>query len=118
MIYLWQGGLGKGFRPILSDFNKNVSCKRKRTREVWYAKRKSWKSWFETDENGKLTENVSFVTRDVLSLKNSFGGAFIGCSNYPDCKFTRPLSKAKATEQVNLAEPKLIGQNDLVKIFI
>ena len=29
-----------------------------------------------------------------LSLKNSFrGGAFIGCSNYPDCKFTRPLSK-------------------------
>ena len=29
-----------------------------------------------------------------LSLKNSFrGGAFIGCSNYPECKFTRPLSK-------------------------
>jgi len=52
----------------------------------------------------------------LLSLKNSFrGGAFIGCSNYPDCKFTRPLSKAKAAAQVNLAEPKLIGQNDLGK---
>ena len=48
-----------------------------------------------------------------LSLKNSFrGGAFIGCSNYPECKFTRPLSKAKAAAQYNLAEPKLIGQNE------
>ena len=48
-----------------------------------------------------------------LSLKNSFrGGAFIGCSNYPECKFTRPLSKAKAAAQYNLAEPKLLGQNE------
>ena len=38
-----------------------------------------------------------------LSLKNSFrGGAFIGCSNYPECKFTRPLSKSKASQQINL----------------
>ena len=48
-----------------------------------------------------------------LSLKNSFrGGAFIGCSNYPDCKFTRPLSKAKAAAQAQLAEPKFIGKHD------
>ena len=46
-------------------------------------------------------------------MKNSFrGGAFIGCSNYPECKFTRPLSKSKANDQYALAEPKLIGQND------
>ena len=46
-------------------------------------------------------------------MKNSFrGGAFIGCSNYPECKFTRPLSKAKASEQMSLAEPKLIGKNE------
>ena len=46
-------------------------------------------------------------------MKNSFrGGAFIGCSNYPECKFTRPLSKIKASQQINLAEPKLIGKND------
>ena len=38
-----------------------------------------------------------------LSLKNSFrGGAFIGCSNYPECKFTRPLSKAKAAQQITI----------------
>ena len=47
-----------------------------------------------------------------LSLKNSFrGGAFIGCSNYPECKFTRPLSKAKAAQQSQLTEPKLIWTN-------
>ena len=46
----------------------------------------------------KLIENVSFVKQGELSLKNSFrGGAFIGCSGYPECKFTRPLSKIKAS---------------------
>ena len=39
-----------------------------------------------------LIENVNYVIMVHLSLKNSFrGGAFIGCSNYPECKFTRPL---------------------------
>ena len=36
----------------------------------------------------------------------------MGVQNYPECKFTRPLSKAKAAAQINLAEPKLIGQNE------
>ena len=48
-----------------------------------------------------------------LSLKNSFrGGAFIGCSNYPECKFTRPLSKSKAAAQSQLAEPKFLGKHE------
>ena len=60
-----------------------------------------------------LIDNVSYVNSGSLSLKNSFrGGAFIGCSNYPDCKFTRPLSKAKAAAQSQLAEPKFIGKHE------
>ena len=101
-----------------SDFNKNVSSvKEKRTREVLDMLNESLGSLvFETDENGKIDRKCKLCDKGELSLKNSFrGGAFIGCSNYPDCKFTRPLSKAKAAEQVNLAEPKLIGQNDLGK---
>ena len=101
-----------------SDFNKNVSSvKEKRTREVLDMLNESLGSLvFETDENGKIDRKCKICDKGELSLKNSFrGGAFIGCSNYPDCKFTRPLSKAKAAEQVNLAEPKLIGQNDLGK---
>jgi DNA topoisomerase I len=33
-----------------------------------------------------------------LSLKTSRFGAFIGCSRYPDCKFTRPVASPDAAE--------------------
>jgi DNA topoisomerase-1 len=75
---------------------------------------------FDVDKNGKIDRKCKLCNAGELSLKNSFkGGAFIGCSNYPECKFTRPLSKAKAAEQSNLSEPKLIGKNDQGKdIFL
>ncbi len=97
------------------DFNKNVSTvKEKRTREVLDLLNDSLGNLiFEIDENGNIDRKCKLCSNGLLSLKNSFrGGAFIGCSNYPECKFTRPLSKVKAAQQLNLAEPKLIGQND------
>ena len=97
------------------DFNLNVSnVKEKRTREVLDLLNESLGELiFEVDEKGKINRKCKLCNKGELSLKNSFrGGAFIGCSNYPDCKFTRPLSKAKASDQIALAEPKLIGQNE------
>ena len=97
------------------DFNTNVSnVKEKRTREVLDLLNQSLGELiFEADENGKVNRKCKLCDTGELSLKNSFrGGAFIGCSNYPDCKFTRPLSKSKAKDQYALAEPKLIGQNE------
>ncbi len=52
-----------------------------------------------------------------LSLKLGKFGAFIGCSNYPDCRFTRPLvvpdsegGDADADAAAKLAnEPKILG---------
>ena len=71
---------------------------------------------FERNDKDVIDRKCKLCANGELSLKNSFrGGAFIGCSNYPECKFTRPLSKAKAAAQYNLAEPKLIGQNDFGK---
>ena len=68
---------------------------------------------FETDKEGKIVRNCQLCSTGSLSLKNSFrGGAFIGCSNYPECKFTRPLSKAKAAAQSQLAEPKFLGKHE------
>ena len=96
------------------DFNLNVSnVKEKRTREVLDLLNESLGELiFESDENGKIDRKCKLCSTGELSLKNSFrGGAFIGCSNYPECKFTRPLSKAKANNQIALADPKLIGQN-------
>ena len=52
---------------------------------------------FDKDDSGNIVRKCQLCSSGTLSLKNSFrGGAFIGCSNYPECKFTRPLSKAKA----------------------
>jgi DNA topoisomerase-1 len=68
---------------------------------------------FDKDKEGNIVRKCQLCDSGTLSLKNSFrGGAFIGCSNYPECKFTRPLSKAKAAAQAQLAEPKLIGKHE------
>ena len=104
------------------DFYSNVGrVKEKRTREVLDLLNESLGNLvFERDDNDVIDRKCKLCANGQLSLKNSFrGGAFIGCSNYPECKFTRPLSKSKASQQINLAEPKLIGKNELGKdIFL
>jgi len=107
----WIGVLEKFWK----DFNKNVQAvKEKRTREVLDLLNESLGELiFDTTSDGKIDRKCQLCNTGELSLKNSFrGGAFIGCSNYPECKFTRPLSKAKAAEQNALPEPKSIGLND------
>ena len=96
------------------DFNNNVSeVKEKRTREVLDLLNDSLGDLvFDKDKEGNIVRKCQLCSSGTLSLKNSFrGGAFIGCSNYPECKFTRPLSKAKAAAQAQLAEPKYIGKH-------
>ena len=107
----WIGVLEKFWK----DFNENVqSVKEKRTREVLDLLNESLGELiFDTTQDGKIDRKCPSCNTGELSLKNSFrGGAFIGCSNYPECKFTRPLSKSKAAEQNALPEPKSIGLNE------
>ena len=97
------------------DFNSNVSeVKEKRTREVLDLLNESLGALiFDTDKEGNIERKCQLCASGSLSLKNSFrGGAFIGCSNYPECNFTRPLSKAKAAAQSKLAEPKFLGKHE------
>ncbi len=97
------------------DFNNKVSeVKEKRTREVLDLLNESLGSLvFDKDKEGNILRKCQLCNDGTLSLKNSFrGGAFIGCSNYPECKFTRPLSKAKAAAQAQLAEPKFLGKHE------
>ncbi len=97
------------------DFNSNVAeVKEKRTREVLDLLNDSLGDLvFDKDDKGNIVRKCQLCNSGTLSLKNSFrGGAFIGCSNYPECKFTRPLSKAKAAAQAQLAEPKFIGKHE------
>ena len=107
----WVGVLSEFWK----DFNSNVSIVReKRTREVLDLLNESLGNLiFDRNKDGKIDRKCPLCSPGSLSLKNSFrGGAFIGCSNYPNCKFTRPLSKIKAAQQSLLAEPKLIGKHE------
>ena len=100
---------------LWKEFKKNVTeVKEKRTSEVLDLLNDSLGTLiFERDNDGNIDRKCKLCANGQLSLKNSFrGGAFIGCSNYPECKFTRPLSKAKAAQQSQLAEPKLIGKHE------
>lgn len=49
-----------------------------------------------------------------LSLKLGKYGAFVGCSNYPECNYTRQLSSDGAeAEAAALNEPKSLGQDPM-----
>lgn len=49
-----------------------------------------------------------------LGLKMSRYGAFIGCSNYPECRYTRPLdSGPAATNEDGTPAPEEIKQRDM-----
>ncbi|VAW16599.1 DNA topoisomerase I [hydrothermal vent metagenome] len=44
-----------------------------------------------------------------LSLKVGRYGAFIGCSNYPECRFTRQLSKTDGGDTAGAADGRVLG---------
>src|SRR5262245_25596994 len=46
-----------------------------------------------------------------LSLKVGKFGAFIGCSNYPDCRYTRQFSDQNGAPEASTPEGKLLGQD-------
>ncbi|MGH2340183.1 type I DNA topoisomerase [Segnochrobactraceae bacterium EtOH-i3] len=44
-----------------------------------------------------------------LSLKLGKFGSFIGCSNYPECRYTRQLAASEGEEATAAAEPRVLG---------
>src|SRR3954468_8536663 len=65
------------------------------------------------DNGGKSPRECPSCANGRLGLKLGKFGAFIGCSNYPDCKFTRKLGivdpEKDAASGANLNEPKVLG---------
>ena len=64
------------------------------------------------DGSGKIQKKCSACNNGELGIKLSKTGAFIGCSSYPDCKYSRPLngnSENNPAELTNQEEP--IGQD-------
>ena len=46
-----------------------------------------------------------------LGLKLGRFGAFVGCSNYPDCRYTRPLGSGRDEPEVAEAGPRTLGHD-------
>lgn len=58
-----------------------------------------------------------------LSVKLGRFGAFIGCSNYPDCKYTKPLvdttdEEASASSKTTNPEDKILGELNGMNIYL
>jgi DNA topoisomerase-1 len=68
------------------------------------------------DNGGKSPRTCPSCADGRLGLKLGKFGAFIGCSNYPTCKFTRKLGivdpEKDALSGANLNEPKVLGTDD------
>ena len=56
------------------------------------------KHFFELKNDGSVNRKCPTCNNGELSLKLGKFGSFIGCSNYPECKFTRQLSKDNENE--------------------
>jgi DNA topoisomerase-1 len=68
---------------------------------------------FPAKEDGSNPRACPSCAAGQLSLKLGKFGAFVGCSNYPECKFTRTLANAEASELAQGDRPgvKVLGQD-------
>lgn len=77
---------------------------------------------FGYDKDGKLQDTCPECKKGKLSLKMGKFGAFIGCSNYPECKYIKNIDSLTITEDEDVAtekfETKLLGQDSGLNIYI
>ena len=66
-----------------------------------------------TDENGNAVDprKCPNCGTGQLSLKLGKFGAFVGCSNYPECRFTRPFGAEQNGQSDIPPEGKLLGND-------
>ncbi len=68
--------------------------------------------FFKPDEDGQINRTCTKCEAGRLEFKLGKFGPFLGCSNYPECKFTRQIASAGEEEgDDQLDENKLLGQD-------
>jgi DNA topoisomerase I len=72
---------------------------------------------FPAKEDGSNPRACPSCGNGQLSLKLGKFGAFIGCSNYPECRFTRTLADTNAEGAVNGERPgvRILGEDPTTK---
>jgi len=75
--------------------------------------------FFKPDENGQINRTCTKCEAGRLEFKLGKFGPFLGCSNYPECKFTRQIASAGEEEgDDQLDENKLLGQDPQTELEI
>jgi len=74
--------------------------------------------FFPVQTNGSDPRACGACDDGRLNLKLGKFGAFIGCSNYPDCRFTRPLEVVDGEGDGVGSLPKTLGQDPETKLDI
>jgi DNA topoisomerase-1 len=113
----WKKFLSKFWK----DFNGNIKdVEKKPFGEVLeILNQKIANHIFPRDESGKIDNNCPSCKKGNLGLRLGKFGAFIGCSNYPDCKNTMQIfdkadgdnSQEKQIEQKERFEPRTLGND-------
>jgi DNA topoisomerase-1 len=109
----WQEAL----RQFWTDFSKAVEETKPLTitEVIDHLNEELGAHFFPPRADGKDARLCPACNAGQLSLKLGKFGAFIGCSNYPECRFTRPLvvpegEAAADGESAGLSnEPKILG---------
>ena len=65
---------------------------------------------FSPKEDGSDPRKCPACEEGMLSLKTSRFGTFVGCENYPDCKFTKQLGQSDA-DAIILSNDAVLGQD-------
>lgn len=90
----------KAFGEVLEILNQKIS-----------------KQLFGSNSDGTIKNNCPSCSNGTLSLKLGKFGAFVGCSNYPDCKYTKQIFDKDSSEddqesvEKKIFEPKNIGKD-------
>jgi len=77
---------------------------------------------FGVDEQGKAKHECPVCSKGTLGIKIGGFGVFVGCSNYPECKYTKSFSddknagelieNADGTTERRVFEPIILGKGD------
>ncbi len=67
--------------------------------------------FFPAREDGRNPRLCPACNKGALGIKAGRTGAFIGCSDYPECRYTRPLSAGNGDEMA-LSGPQELGTDE------
>ncbi len=108
-------------RDFWNDFYKNINEVKEYDIPTILAKLESLLEHhlFPHKESGEVNRECPSCHKGTLSLKIGKFGAFLGCSNYPDCRYTKEISSGTLAEgadgdagQAEVFETKVLGKDD------